>query len=70
MCRITGMTLAGLLLAALLVCSCGGILAETNYDNGQVERLRLDPGSKWSKWDRNSTKQDDSCLFLKSEKSF
>jgi hypothetical protein len=70
MCRITGMALAGLLLAALLVGSCGGILAETNYDNGRVERLRLDSGSKWSKWDRNSTKEDDSCILLKSEKTF
>lgn len=68
--RIISLTLAGLLLAALLSSGCEGILAQTAYEDGKVERLRLDTGSKWSKWDRNSTKADDSCLMLKSEKTF
>ena len=70
MVRIKALLVAGLLLAAIFVNGCGGILAETDYKGGQVERLRLDTGSKWSTWDKNSTKEDDTCLMLKSERTF
>ena len=70
MIRITSLIMAGLLLTVLLVAGCGGILAETDYNDGKVDRLRVEPGSKWTNWDHNSTKEDDKCVILKSEKTF
>jgi hypothetical protein len=70
MSRITSLILAGFILATLMLAGCQGILSETASRDGQVERVRLDTGSKWSKWDRNPTKAEDSCLMLKSEKTF
>ncbi len=62
--------LAGAALAALLWCGCAGIISETTDAAGNTERLRLSTASKWSNWDRNATKQDDSCFMLKKESSF
>jgi hypothetical protein len=70
MVRITSLILVTLLLAALSISGCEGILAQSTSKDGKVERLRLEPGSKWSTWDQNSTKEDDKCLILKSEKTF
>ena len=57
-------------LTALLGSGCGGIIRETATTDGTAERLRLDTGSKWSSWDRNPTKKDDSCIMLKKESTF
>jgi hypothetical protein len=70
MIRITSLILAGLLLTVLLIGGCSGILAETDYKDGKSDRLRVEPGSKWSSWDQNSTKEDDKCLLLKGERTF
>jgi len=56
--------------AALLASGCAGILQEKTAVNGTTERFRLDPGSKWSSWDRNPTKGDDSSIILKKESTF
>jgi hypothetical protein len=68
--RIELKWLGVMLSAALLAGGCAGIIAEKKTDEGQTERVRLVPGSKWSTWDRNSTKQDDSCIMLKKESTF
>jgi hypothetical protein len=70
MIRITSLIMAGLILSLLWVGGCSGILAETDYKDGNVDRLRVEPGSKWTNWDHNATKEDDKCLILKSERSF
>lgn len=57
-------------LTALLASGCGGIIREKTTTDGTAERLRLDTGSKWSSWDRNPTKADDSCIMLKKESTF
>jgi hypothetical protein len=57
-------------LTALLASGCGGIIQEKTTTDGTAERLRLDTGSKWSSWDRNPTKADDSCIMLKKESTF
>jgi hypothetical protein len=67
MARIMCLALAALLSAFLL---SGCELAETTYNSGQVDRLRLDAGSNWKRWDLHSPKEDDHYLLLKSEKTF
>jgi hypothetical protein len=67
--REYGVWLAVLALASLLWCGCAGILAETEQ-NGQTERVRLSTTDKWSAYDRNPTKQDESVLMLKKESTF
>jgi hypothetical protein len=57
-------------LAALLASGCAGVIQEKNTADGTTERLRLSPGSRWSNWDRNPTKEDDSCVILKKESTF
>jgi hypothetical protein len=66
---------SGLWLAAaaalLLWCSaCAGILAENVREDGQSERVRLGSSDKWSTWDRNATKQNESLILLKQESTF
>ena len=67
--RECGGWLAVVALVLLLCCGCVGILAETEQD-GQTERLRLSTTDKWSTYDRNSTKQDESVFMLKKESTF
>lgn len=67
--RRYGLWLAAAALAVMLGCGCAGILAETDQD-GQTERLRLSTTDKWSTYDRNSTKQDESVFMLKKESTF
>jgi hypothetical protein len=67
--REYGVWLAAAALAALLWCGCSGILAESE-SGGQTERLRLSTTDKWSSYDRNSTKQDESVFMLKKESTF
>ncbi len=57
-------------LAAFLSAGCSGVLSEKTTDDGKLERIKLDTGTKWSVYDRNSTKQDDSAIFLKKESTF
>lgn len=56
--------------AALPCRGCSGILAEKVSHNGQMERLRLGTGGKWSSYDQNPLKQDESSIFLKKELTF
>lgn len=67
--REYGVWLVAAALASLLCCGCAGILAETEKD-GQTERLRLSTTDKWSSYDRNPTKQDESLIMLKKESTF
>lgn len=67
--RRSGLWLAGAALAALLWCGCSLILAESEKD-GQTERLRVGTTDKWSTYDRNPTKQDESAIMLKKESTF
>jgi hypothetical protein len=57
-------------LAALLWCGCAGIISEKMDSEGKTERLRLGTGDKWSTWDRNSTKKNESLFMLKKESTF
>jgi hypothetical protein len=69
--RRSGLPWLGLIvLVVLLVGGCVGIVAQTKTDSGQTETLRVVSGSKWSSWDRNPTKEDDSCIMLKKESTF
>jgi hypothetical protein len=68
--RNRGVWLAAAALAALLWSGCAGILSENIYEDGKTERVRLSTTDKWSTWDRNPTKQDDSCFMLKKESTF
>jgi hypothetical protein len=69
--RGSGLPWVGLMvLSVFLVGGCGGIIAESKTGSGQIERLRVVSGSKWSSWDRNPTKEDDSCIMLKKESTF
>ncbi len=56
--------------ALLLGSGCAGIITEQTGAGGNTERVRLDMSSKWSSWDHNATKPDDSCLILKKESTF
>ena len=67
--RESGVWLAAAALAALLWCGCTGILAESEK-NGQTETLRVSTTDKWSSYDRNSTKEDESAIMLKKESTF
>jgi hypothetical protein len=62
--------LAALALGVLLWSGCAGVLSEKMDDSGQTETLRLSSGSQWSKWDKHSTKEDDTCVILKKESTF
>ena len=57
-------------LAALLWCGCAVIISEKMDNEGKTERVRLGSGDKWSTWDRNSTKKNESLLMLKKESTF
>ncbi len=61
--------LAAALLAVLLWCGCSGILAETQKD-GQTDTIFLGTTNKWSSYDRNPTKKDESIFMLKKESTF
>ena len=69
MLREYGVWLAAAALAAMLWCGCTGILAESEK-NGQTETLRVSTTDKWSSYDRNSTKEDESAIMLKKESTF
>ena len=61
----------GLALAVLLgAVGCSGILQELQYEDGSVQRLRIQSGESWKTWDRNSTREDESSVFLKKEATF
>jgi len=60
----------GLALAVLLSAACSGILAESHYNDGRQETLRVQSGEKWSNWDRNPRKENDACIMLKKESTF
>jgi hypothetical protein len=61
----------GLVVALLLgAVSCSGILQESHYEDGKVERLRIQGGVSWKTWDHNSIKQDESAFILKKEATF
>jgi hypothetical protein len=49
---------------------CAGILQELQFEDGKVERLRIQSGESWKTWDRNPTRGDDSSIFLKKEATF
>ncbi len=68
--REQGIWLAAAALALLLWCGCAGIIAEKTDDSGQTERVRLGTSGKWSSWDRNPTKKDESLFLLKKESTF
>ena len=60
-----------LALAILLgAAGCAGILQESEYDGGKVERLRIQGGESWKSWDHNSTKADEGAVMLKKETTF
>ena len=61
----------GLVLAVQLgAVGCSGILQESLYEDGKVERLRIQGGESWKTWDRNSTRGDESAFILKKEATF
>ena len=62
--------LAAAALAAMLWCGCAGIISEKVDDDGKAERLRLGTSDRWSSWDKNPTKKDESVFMLKKESTF
>jgi hypothetical protein len=68
--RRSGFWLAVAAWVALLGCGCAGVLSETERDDGQTERLSVSTTDKWSSYDRNATKQNESLLLLKKESTF
>ena len=56
--------------AALLGLGCSGIIAESLQDDGRVERLRIQGGEKWTTYDRNPLKENDTSIILKKESTF
>jgi len=61
----------GLVLAVQLgAVGCSGILQESLYEDGKVERLRIQGGESWKTWDPNSTRKDESAFILKKEATF
>jgi hypothetical protein len=54
----------------LLGPGCTGILSEQYYEDGRTERLRLQSGDKWSNWERNPFKENDTCIMLKKELTY
>jgi hypothetical protein len=61
----------GLALAALLgAAGCAGILRELEYDDGNVDRVRIQGGESWKTWDRNPTRGDEGAIILKKESTF
>jgi len=61
----------GLALALLLgAVGCSGILQESQYEDGKVERLRIQGSESWKTWDRNPTKGDEGGFILKKEATF
>ncbi len=68
--RERGIWLAVAALAALLWCGCAGVLSEKVDEGGQIERVRVGSTEKWSYWDKNSTKKDESIFMLKKESTF
>lgn len=68
--------LLGLVLAACLVSGCSGVMSgsliEKKYDDGRIERVKIDGGESWSwnTYDRNPTKEEDTCIILRQEKTF
>ena len=61
----------GLALAILLgAVGCSGILQESQYEDGKVERLRIQGGESWKTWDRNPTRGDEGAFILKKEATF
>jgi len=60
-----------LVLAIMLgTVGCAGILQESYYDDGKVERLRIQGGESWKSWDRNPTRGDEGAVILKKEATF
>jgi hypothetical protein len=72
--KVTSPWWLALALAALLAAGCSGLLSgnlmEKQYQDGRIERLKVDGGERWSSYDKNSTKPDETCIILKSEKTF
>ncbi|MBM4274508.1 MAG: hypothetical protein FJ134_08630 [Deltaproteobacteria bacterium] len=71
--RKKGRWLAGwlaALLAGLLVAGCAGILAEKEYEDGHLERVRVQGGESWRLYDRNPLKEDGGAVILKKESTF
>ncbi len=58
------------LLAGLLAAGCSGILAEKEYEDGHLERLRVEGGESWRIYDRNPLKEDAGGVILKKETTF
>jgi hypothetical protein len=68
--RISKIWLAAAALVALLGSGCAGILAENVREDGQTDRLSLGTTDKWSTYDRNPAKKDESLILLKKESTF
>lgn len=62
-------------LAAMILSGCSeallqGNLFEKRHDDGRVSRLKVEQGEGWSAYDRNSTKPDETSIFLLSQQTF
>jgi len=68
--RTSEIWLAAAALVVLLGSGCAGTLAEKVGEDGQTERLSVGTTDKWSTYDRNPTKKDESLILLKKESTF
>jgi hypothetical protein len=65
--------LAWALAAAVLLSGCSGVLTESKESGGKVERVRLDTGEGWERYDihprdpysRRNTQDEKSIMLLK-----
>ena len=62
--------LAAAALVVLLGSGCAGTLVEKVREDGQTDRLSIGTTDKWSTYDRNPTKKDESLILLKKELTF
>lgn len=68
----------GLIVITLLLSGCSGVLHEAKYEDGRIERLKIDQGESWSAYDDKPRKpdsqskkdKDDMSIMLKKEATF
>lgn len=76
MSRVKTGWLLGWLLSALLLCGCSGVLVESKYEDGRIERVKLDQGESWSvyedkpRYHSQKKEKEDLGIMLKKEATF
>jgi len=63
-----------ILAAVLLTGGCAelfqGVLMEKQYEDGHIDRVKVDGGESWTAYHPNATKGDGTCVMLRKETTF